>query len=131
MPTSAPLEDITISEQHSIDHVLSEEEIAFLGQLNQPRKRRFPWGRLAFFVLLLVAAVATFIYSFDRFSVSINHGLYQHQGILYTSPPTKAVQQAAQSLPAGSIVTYFEEQWVSCSPLEDGWQCQSLPTPSS
>lgn len=131
MSVSAPLEDVTISEQHSIDHVLSDEELNFLGQLYSPRKRRFPWRQLLFYVLLAAGAVATFCYAFSHFSVAIDHKVYSQQQVIYTQAPTKAVLDATQALPAGSVVAYFEEQWVACTPLEDGWQCQGLPIPSS
>ncbi|EKE77017.1 hypothetical protein [Gallaecimonas xiamenensis] len=122
-------EEIDISDPHAADQILSDEELAFLGELYRPQRRPFRWHLLLYWLALLIAALALFCYAFNRYSLAIDHSAARQGQLLYTQLPSPAVVNASQGLPPGSIVAFFDEQWVACTPLEDGWQCQDLPLP--
>ncbi|WKE65354.1 hypothetical protein PVT67_17070 [Gallaecimonas kandeliae] len=120
---------MAINATPSPEQVLSDDELAYLGTLFRPRRRRLPWRKLLAWLLLALAAVAVFCYAFWRYSLSIDHFYQQRQGILFAQAPSPAILAAAKALPEGSLVARFDEQWVACSPHEEGWLCQSLELP--
>src|SRR5690606_23385508 len=111
---------------HPADQVLSDEELAFLSEVNRPKHRRIRWGWWLYWTLVLGSALLVLGFSFHRYSLAVDYGYSRLGDLLFTQPPPAEVQDASQGLPPGSILAFYDEQWVACTPVEAGWQCQGL-----
>ena len=126
--TRRPIEEDAPIADHSIQPVLDEEEKAFLDALyQQPQRSR--WRCVSYWLLLLTGAALMALLGFWQSSVSIDLYSTTKGQIRYAQKPPAAIFKASQQLPAGSLVTHFDGQWLACQPQQEGWQCREIATP--